>query len=232
MFTRGKLSWLIWNLIISGILIGFGIANLINRDSASFQSVIILIFGIVIIVDASTRLLLNVLTVINEAKKDIFTVIRGRAVASSLELAIGISIIHLSRLVTDNIADASFLFRFFGDFLGIAAIVVGTFVLIYGIILGVKKVSRPIDVVFNVIGSAVLITAGILILIYLKNDPRAILSTFFIIVGAVFLAVGTGLGLGTLVIYRFHQKALAQLEKELQKEESPAQQDEANEKEE
>ena len=212
MFKRGKLSWLIWNLILATLLIGFSIASLVQNKNGDFQSAIVLIAGIVVILDASIRLLLQVITVINYGKKDILVHIRGGAIASSLELAVGISTAHLASLIRSDIGQAAFLFRFIGDFVGIAAIVVGAFIIIYGTILAIKKTTKVIDTIFNYVGAALFITGGILILVFLRDNPSAIMSAFFITLGIVGLILGLILALGSFVIYRFAKKAEAQLQ--------------------
>ena len=199
MFKRGSLAWLIWNLIFAVIFIGFGIANLINNNEANYQFVIILILGILIVVDASFRLLFNVVTVINLGKRNLIADTRGHAILCAFELAVGIAVIHLARLIKADITQADFLFRFIGDFVGIAAIVCGCLVAVYGTILVVKKAYRPIDGVWAYLGAALLVTAGILVLIYLTNEN--VLRAIFVLFGVSGCVTGAMLLFGSIFIY-------------------------------
>ncbi|MBQ9457438.1 MAG: hypothetical protein IJU64_02895 [Bacilli bacterium] len=199
MFKRGSVAWLVWNLVLATIILGFGIANLINNNVPEYQYVIILILGIVIVTDAAFRLLLNIITIINLGKRNLIIDTRGHAVLASFELAVGISTIHLARLINADITQADFLFRFLGDFIGIAAIVCGVLALAYTIIMIVKKAAQPIDMGLGIVGSIVSVTAGILVLIYLTNEN--VLRAFFILFGVIGVVFGTMLILGTLVLY-------------------------------
>ena len=214
MVKRGSLGWLVWNLVFAAAFITFGIINLIFNSNSDYQAVIIMIVGIIVVLDASIRLLLNVITVINLGKEKIYIDTRRRAVLASLELAVGISVIHLANTIrTWEIQSVEFFFRFVGDFFGIAAIVLAGLGLIYGVILAIKTKRKLIDIILIIVGAAILVTVGILILVFLKDEN--VLRAFFIFFGVLFLATGIMLCGGSFFLYFKHKKALAEVEKNI-----------------
>lgn len=213
MLKRGTVGWLIWTVVIAAILITFGILNIAFNNNAEYQSVIIMIVGILVVVDASIRLLVNVLTIVTLSNDRIYAYTKRSAIVSSLELAVGISIIHLARIVdTSGIVTAEFLFRFIGNFIGITMIVLASIMLIYGIILIIKTKRRLLDIVLILIAAAILIVVGILDLIYIKDEN--VLRVFFIFFGIIGIISGLMALLGSLLVFRLTRKK-ANLAKEI-----------------
>ena len=205
MFKRGTKSWLIWNIALAALFIAFGIVNLVLNDNHDYQSTLFLILGILIIIDASIRLLFNVLTVARLGQEKILVDTRRHAIYASFELAVGISAISLSNLIKSyELIQVEFLFRFLGTFLGITAIVMAGLLLIFAIIFIVRSTRRAADIVLMILGVAILVTAGVLALVYLRDEN--VLRAFFIFFGICFLISGTLLLLGSIIFFALAKK--------------------------
>ena len=205
MLKRGSIGWVIWNVVLAALFITFGILNFVHNDNLDYQAVIIMIIGILVVVDASIRLFVHVLTIINLGKERIYVDTRRHAIASSLELAVGISVINLASIIKDQaFGSVNFLFRFIGNFFGIAAIVLAGIVLIYGLVLAIKTKRKPIDIVMIILAAVILAVAGALILVYLRNEN--VLKAFFIFFGIIALVIGVALLCGTFLILAIARK--------------------------
>lgn len=218
MFKRGTKSWLIWNCILAVLFLAIGITSLVLYKDRNYQSTIIMIVGIVVVVISSLRLLLNLATVINLGKHNLLADTRSKAIITAFELAVGISIIHLARLLLTDAPDANFFFHFLGDFFGIAAIVVGALILIYAIILAIKSNRKLIDTVLMVLCSIILVTVGILILVYLTN--RDVMNVIFVSFGIFAIVTGLALIGGSIVVIKLARRKQAFIADAIAKEEA------------
>jgi len=205
MFKRGTKSWLIWTIILAALFIGFGIVNLVFNDNRDYQSVLILILGILVIIDASIRLLLNIFTVARLSEANVIADTRRHAVYASFELALGISLISLSNLIKSyELGQVEFLFRFIGTFLGITALVMAGLTLLYAIILIVRSNTQASKIVGMILGVAILVTVGVLALVYLRDQN--VIRVFFIYFGVAFLVTGVCLLFAAIAFFALARK--------------------------
>lgn len=185
MFRKGSLSWFVWKIIEAVLLLTAGILCFINSGDSDFQYTIILTIGVLVIVDASLRLLTGVFNVVSLSNLTIATTDSGAAVAGSLELAAGISLCVIS---SDRSGEA--LFQFIGNFLGILMIVGGVVALCLSILYIAKKANDNKTNILMLIGSIVAIALGIIILVQINNAANSATSTvmqvFLVIVGITF----------------------------------------------
>lgn len=206
MFKRGSKSWLISNLVFSLVLIAFGVCNLVFSNNPGYQTVMIVVVGSIVTFDAIGRLIMLMLHVANLAKDKIYAETKNVAIADAFELAVGISVIYLGSLLHSKgtLEEAQLLFKFLGDFFGIAALVLAGIALIYGIILAVKTNRPLLDIVLIIIGAAILIAVGILIIIFLKNEN--VLIALFIAFGILFIVVGIALLTGVTIGFQMRAR--------------------------
>ncbi len=202
MLKRGSISWLIWNLVESLILIAGGVMCVAFCNNADFQKTALLIVGILVALDATLRLALGVIDVIRIGDKAIMRTDYIEAATGSLELALGIILI----LSYQESASLEVVFKFIGLFIGIFLITVGAVAIIYAIVYIVKKMNLLIGNIFSIIGAAIVIALGVMAIIYLTKQDT-IMLIFLIILGLVLIAVGIVLGVLTISIARKVKKA-------------------------
>jgi len=208
MFKKGGVVWIIWNVLFAALFVTLGIITCINSGNPDFQNVIILIAGILVIVDASLRLLALALSIMLNTEEETLRGQLGRSAVSSSELAIGILLILVSQ---GESAYLTVLFQYLAYFIGILLIVLGSVALLFGIVFLIKKVGSVAANILGLFVGALLIVGGILVLIYANQE--ALLQIFFVFFGIMFVLIGVALLVGTVLtaiqIRRFKAAAKA-----------------------
>ena len=187
MFKRGSIVMTIWNLIVAAGLIALGIATIANNANEDFRNVMFMIAGIFIIVDASLRLLTQVIQVVRFDKGVLLKTSVASAATGASELAVGILLI----LISQEAANMGIVLRYLVYFLSILLITLGTVSVIYAIVFLVKKAASVAANIVSIILGAILITGGILILVYVSNEH--FLQFIFVMTGIFFTLAGVGL---------------------------------------
>lgn len=213
MFKRGSIVMTIWNLIVAAGLIALGIATIANNANEDFRNVMFMIAGIFIIVDASLRLLTQVIQVVRFDKGVLLKTSVASAATGASELAVGILLI----LISQEAANMGIVLRYLVYFLSILLITLGTVSVIYAIVFLVKKAASVAANIVSIILGAILITGGILILVYVSNEH--FLQFIFVMTGIFFTLAGVGL---IFVAIAFALAARRQGKVEATKEENPA----------
>lgn len=185
MFKKGGFLWVLWNLIVAAAFITLGVVTCVQSGNPDFQNIIILIVGILVIVDASLRLLTLALSIIMKTEEEAVRGQIGRAAACSSELAVGILLILVSR---GESAYLTVLFQYLAYFLGILLITMGAVAILFGVVFLVKKVATLAYNIFAFIVGALLVTGGVLVLVYANQE--ALLQLFFIFFGIILILVG------------------------------------------
>ena len=211
MFKRGSIVMTIWNLIVAAGLIALGIASCVNRENQDFQNVMFLIAGIFVIVDASLRLLTQVIQIVRFDKGLVMKTSIASAVTGASELAIGIMLI----LVSQNQADMDIVIRYLIYFVAILLMAIGTVAIIYAIIFLVKKAASVPSNIIGIIVGALLITAGVLVLVFVSSDQ--FVAFLFVLAGIIFILAGVGLIFGSIGLALAAHQA-----KKVSEEENPA----------
>lgn len=193
MFKKGGIAWIVWNVLFAALFMTLGIVTCVNSGNADFQNVVILIAGIIVIVDASLRLLTLALTIIaSKAEKELGTQI-GRAAASSSELAIGILLILVSQ---GQSAYLVVLFQYLAYFIGILLITLGAVAALFSVVFLIRKVSTMGAKIGGIIIGALLVTGGILVLVYANQE--AMLQIFFVLFGILLILIAVAMIFGTI----------------------------------
>ncbi len=202
MLKRGSISWLIWNLVESVILIAGGVMCVVFCNNVDFQKTALLIVGILVAVDAVLRLALGVIDVIRIGEHAVMRTDYIEAATGSLELALGIVLI----LSYTESASLEIVFKFIGLFIGIFLITVGAVAMVYAIVYIVKRMNLLIANIFSIIGAVLLIALGAMAIVYLTKQDT-IMLIFLIILGLVLIAAGLILGVLTISIANKLKKA-------------------------
>lgn len=200
MFQRGKLSWLIWNAVVAALLVVLGVLTCINSGESQFQSIIVLIVAIFVIVDAGFRILFDVLRVIHIGHATVVKTDYGAIVAASAELAIGVALIGISNTIKDGGPGFQQLFVFLGNFIGTVFIVCGAVSACLATIYFIKKANSIPENVGICIGAAIVITIGILVLVFCRNQEN-FMKVFFISFGVILMLAGLGALTLTIALY-------------------------------
>lgn len=193
MLKRGSISWLIWNLVESVILVAGGVMCIVFCNNTDFQKTALLIVGILVAVDAALRLTLGVIDVIRIGDHAVMRTDYVEAATGSLELALGIILI----LSYTESASLEVVFKFVGLFIGIFLITIGAVAVVYAIVYIVKKMNLLIANIFSIIGAVLVIALGVMAIVYLTKQDT-IMLIFLIILGLVL--IGSGIALGVLTI--------------------------------
>lgn len=193
MLKRGSISWLIWNLVESVILVAGGVMCIVFCNNTDFQKTALLIVGILVAVDAALRLTLGVIDVIRIGDHTVMRTDYVEAATGSLELALGIILI----LSYTESASLEVVFKFVGLFIGIFLITIGAVAVVYAIVYIVKKMNLLIANIFSIIGAVLVIALGVMAIVYLTKQDT-IMLIFLIILGLVL--IGSGIALGVLTI--------------------------------
>ena len=193
MFKKGGIAWIVWNILFAALFMTLGIVTCVNSGNSDFQNVVILIAGIIVIVDASLRLLTLALTIIaSKAEKEISTQV-ARAAASSSELAIGILLILVSQ---GQSAYLVVLFQYLAYFIGILLIILGAVAVLFSVVFLIRKVSTMGAKIGGIIIGALLVTGGILVLVYANQE--AMLQIFFVLFGILLILIAVAMIFGTI----------------------------------
>ncbi|MBE6127085.1 MAG: hypothetical protein E7182_03825 [Erysipelotrichaceae bacterium] len=186
MFKRGSIVMTIWNLIVAAGLIALGIATCVNNGNQDFRNVMIMIAGIFVIVDAGLRILTQVIQVVRFQHGVMVRTDLASAVTGASELAVGILLIMVSQNSTDMIVVLQYLILF----VSILLITLGGVDIIYSIVFLVKKVGSLARNIFSLIFGALVVTGGVLILVYATNE--GMLQFIFVLFGIGFILSGIG----------------------------------------
>lgn len=209
MFKKGGLGWTIWNVLL-GVLLGVvGVLSCAFSGDVNFQKAVILVIGILVIVDAGFRLLLQVVRIFSIGHLDVVKVDYGNAAIGASELAIGILLIF----VQNEFDYANIVFRYIAYFVGILLITVGVVGLIYGIFFLVRKANSILSNILGMLVACLGIVLGIVVIIYLP-EPKAALQVFFVLTGITFIAGGLVLLISAIYIGVRMRKDRKALEKE------------------
>ena len=201
MLKKGGLGWTIWNVLLGVLLVVGGILCCACSGDYNFQKTVILILGILIIVDASFRLLTQVIKIFSIADLTVIKTDSNNAVIGASELAIGILMIF----VHNEFSYANIVFRYLAYFVGILFVVGG----VVGLIFLIRKHNSVLTNVLEMLVAACLILLGIIIMIYLP-DPGTALRVFFILSGIILILFGLILTCATAYIaVRLHKDAKA-----------------------
>lgn len=201
MFKRGSIGWIVWNVIESLILMVGGILSCVYCASTNFQKTALLIVGIMLIVDASLRMILGVFDTIRIGNHSIVKTDYIQVFTGSLELALGI----VFSLTYTEATSLEVVFKFVGLFLGILLITLGIVAFVYAIAYIAKRISTLFNNIISIIGASLLITIGTLAIIYLTKQ-QTVMTIFLIVLGIILIACGIGLLILTITIARGAKK--------------------------
>jgi hypothetical protein len=201
MFDRGSLRWSIWNYFESALLIVSGLLCIVFSGNPNLQKWAVIALGILVVLDAAGRLAFGVITIVETKIGAVVAASFSKAVAGSFELAAGISII----LIGAQMSNATAIFQFIGNFVGILLMVFGVMLSSYAIVYLIKKSQGKTLSLFELILAALFVTAGILCVVYLQNQS-VVVQAALIAFGISILLLGLFLLASTTFILKVQRK--------------------------
>ena len=194
MLKRGSKGWAVWNIVEAIILGAIGVLCVIYSGNQDLQKWILIVLGILVIIDASCRLLFDVLGVFKTPVGTLVSTNYAAVLTGAFEMALGIAVIMIGNSINGSDDANKTIFQFLGNFVGIVLITIGALVAIYAIIYIVRKAQNIATSIVQIIVAAMFITLGILSIIFLRdNAMRVALITLGIIlmIAAIVLLAGT-----------------------------------------
>lgn len=192
MLKKGSKGWAVWNIVEAIILGAIGVLCVIYSGNQDLQKWILIVLGILVIIDASCRLLFDVLGVFKTPVGTLVSTNYAAVLTGSFEMALGIAVIMIGNQIKSK--DNEIIFKFLGNFVGIVLITIGALVAIYAIIYIVRKAQNIATSIVQIIVAAMFITLGILSIIFLHDNAMQVaLITLGIIlmIAAIVLLAGT-----------------------------------------
>lgn len=198
---------IVWYYIIGAIALLAGILTCIFSDNGDFQHVIILILGILIIIDASLRILGNVLKIFRARAIHSVDEDYASSIVCASELAVGVIVVAIAESIKSNVQYADIIFDYVTLFGGIFFIVVGCTTLIKGIFYLARKYPTKDKNIYRVVGGFILIIAGTLVLaiVYPASD-EAVFHLFFMLLGIYLIVFAAGIIIATTITYITHRR--------------------------
>ncbi len=216
MAKKNSLWWNIWNIVVAVLFIGLGILTCAFSSNTDFQNTIILIVGIILLVIAGLQITFQVLRIILAGDETTVTADLSIAGVTASEIALGIVAI----IVSQNQGSAEIVFKYLGYFLGILLLSIGAILVIYEIVFLAKKRHPVFRGVLTIIGALIPVGLGVLVMVFL-NDQKNFLTFFFVCIGLLFIFLGLGWLMLTILKMR-KESLLAKAAKEAEKAEEPA----------
>jgi hypothetical protein len=200
MLKRGSIGWAIWNIVESLLILTAGILALVFCESTDAYAVALITVGSIIVADAGLRLILDVIQAFIAPDAALVRANYGEAGASAMELALGIAFILGGVAFQGNVngrADILAIFNFAALFASLVLIILGSIIFIYGLVYLCKK-AGVVNSIVVMLGGAILITLGALMIVYVWNSDE-LMKFIFIFAGIVLLIVGVFALLGTIL---------------------------------
>ena len=218
MFKRGSIAWIIWNALEAILLIVAGILCMAWSGNQDFQKTAVLIAGIMIIVEASLRLLLGVIQIFSAGELTVVRTNTALAVAGAAELALGISLCYIANNYEPTIVNGTLIsggkavFGYAGIYLGIMLIVLASICIIHAIIYIIKKANNGLFNITIILAGALLLIAGIVCLLNLNPEKGDNVVQFFLVIMGL-IALFSGIFLAVFVcVAIFAARKLKQFE--------------------
>jgi hypothetical protein len=198
MLKRGSKGWAVWNIVEAIILAAIGVLCVVYNSNPDLHKWILIVLGILVILDASCRLLFDVLGVFKTPVGTLVSTNYAAVLTGAFEMAIGIAVIMIGN--SDNNQN-DVIFQFIGNFVGITLIAIGALVAIYAIIFMVRKAQNVATSIVQIIVAAMFITLGILSIVFLTDKSKA-MSVALITLGVILMIAGIVLLAGTIMVIK------------------------------
>ena len=205
MIRRGTLGWTMW-MILEAIILGVaGVLCCIFAGNKDFQNIAFIIVGVLMLVDAGLKLILDTINVFTFKDVTVVKTDYTQAITAAIEIAVGVVLIRIG----NQLDAAAVLFKYLGIFIGVLLIVLGSIVIIKSCIFLSKKINEKSANFATIFFGLVAIGLGIVAIIFLTKQENFVI-TFLIIFGVLLIIAAVAELVLALVVrhaYRVEAKA-------------------------
>ncbi len=201
------------DIIEALLFIASGILAICFSGDETFQTTIIMVVGIILILSGAIKVVVNFLPILRLSYETRSSLQYTMVVGGTFELALGISLVVLS---SDSTAAFNSIVLFLANFIGISLRVAGAALIAFAVAFLVRKIYPVYLPVLQIVLGVVAIVLGSLVFAYM-SEARNFIQVALIVVG-ILLAL-----IGFLIIGKLAGRAyIRHLEKKAEKEAAKA----------
>ncbi len=200
---KGGLIWSIWNFIEAALLLTMGILVIANCANADIQASVFIVISIFLMVGGLLKIVANFLPVIASSPLEAMAkqVIRSQlsydlVIGGTIELAIGVALC-VSMTGSNPAAIIEIIMNFIVWLVAVLLMAAGVSLIAFAIGFIITKLYKLYMPILEIILGALLVGAGITVIILFTNNSEIVMSIMLVIVGlalivaSVFKIVGT-----------------------------------------
>ncbi|MBR4275235.1 MAG: hypothetical protein IKQ34_04415 [Bacilli bacterium] len=186
---KGGLIWSIWNFIEAALLLTMGILVIANCTNKDIQSSVFIVISIFLMVGGLLKIVANFLPVIGTSPLEVAAkqAIRSQlsydlVIGGTIELAIGVALC-ISMTSGDPAAIINVIMNFVVWLVSVLLMAAGASLIAFAIGFIVSKLYKLYMPVIEIVLGALLIGAGVTIIILFTNNSDIVMSIVLVIVG-------------------------------------------------
>jgi len=200
---KGGLIWSIWNFIEAALLLTMGILVIANCANADIQASVFIVISIFLMVGGLLKIVANFLPVIASSPLEAMAkqVIRSQlsydlVIGGTIELAFGVALC-VSMTGSNPAAIIEIIMNFIVWLVAVLLMAAGVSLIAFAIGFIITKLYKLYMPILEIILGALLVGAGITVIILFTNNSEIVMSIMLVIVGlalivaSVFKIVGT-----------------------------------------
>ena len=200
---KGGLIWSIWNFIEAALLLTMGILVIANCANADIQASVFIVISIFLMVGGLLKIVANFLPIIASSPLEAMAkqVIRSQlsydlVIGGTIELAFGVALC-VSMTGSNPAAIIEIIMNFIVWLVAVLLMAAGVSLIAFAIGFIITKLYKLYMPILEIILGALLVGAGITVIILFTNNSEIVMSIMLVIVGlalivaSVFKIVGT-----------------------------------------
>ncbi|MBR3266971.1 MAG: hypothetical protein IKI55_02450 [Bacilli bacterium] len=200
---KGGLIWSIWNFIEAALLLTMGILVIANCANADIQASVFIVISIFLMVGGLLKIVANFLPIIASSPLEAMAkqVIRSQlsydlVIGGTIELAFGVALC-VSMTGSNPAAIIEIIMNFIVWLVAVLLMAAGVSLIAFAIGFIITKLYKLYMPILEIILGALLVGAGITVIILFTNNSDIVMSIMLVIVGlalivaSVFKIVGT-----------------------------------------
>ena len=201
---KGGLIWSIWNFIEAALLLTMGILVIANCANADIQASVFIVISIFLMVGGLLKIVANFLPVIASSPLEAMAkrLVRSQlsydlVIGGTIELAIGVALcVSMTRGEAAQIIDT--IMNFVVWLVAVLLMAAGASLIAFAIGFIVTKLYKLYMPILEIILGALLVGAGITVIILFLNNSNVVMSIMLVIVGLVLIVASVFKIVGTI----------------------------------
>ena len=186
---KGGLIWSIWNFIEAALLLTMGILVIANCTNADIQASVFIVISIFLMVGGLLKIIANFLPIIGSTPLEVMAkqAIRSQlsydlVIGGTIELAIGVALC-ISMSGNNPAAIIEIIMNFVVWHVSVLLMAAGVSLIAFAIGFIVSKLYKLYMPIIEIVLGALLIGAGVTIIILFTNNSDIVMSIMLVIVG-------------------------------------------------